>query len=79
MPLPVGSELFREAIDAFALLANADTGFHQIKAWSVLKLDLYMMITCAKIEILLFVSKQDAIPREICNPLRHNTLLKVKL
>ena len=29
-PLPVGSELLQEAIDAFALLANADTGFNVI-------------------------------------------------
>ena len=28
-PLPVGSELLQEAVDAFALLANADTGFKQ--------------------------------------------------
>ena len=28
-PLPVGSELLQETIDAFALLANADTGFNQ--------------------------------------------------
>ena len=29
VPLPVGSELFWEAIDAFALLAYADTAFNQ--------------------------------------------------
>ena len=29
VPPPVGIELLREAIDAFALLANADTGFNQ--------------------------------------------------
>ena len=27
--LPVGSELLQEAIDSFALLVNADTGFNQ--------------------------------------------------
>ena len=41
IPLPVESELFREAIDAFTLLANADTGFNQIKAWRVIQLDLH--------------------------------------
>ena len=41
VPLPVGRELFQEAIDAFTLLANADTGFNQIKAWRVIKLDLH--------------------------------------
>ena len=41
VPPPVGSELFREAIDAFTSLANADTGFDQIKAWRVIKLDLH--------------------------------------
>ena len=29
VPPPVGSERLREAIDAFALLAKADTGFNQ--------------------------------------------------
>ena len=31
----------QEAIDAFTLLPNADTGFNQIKAWRVIKLDLH--------------------------------------
>ena len=34
VPLPVGRELFREAIDAFTLLANADTSLmERYKAW----------------------------------------------
>ena len=41
VPLPVGSELFREAIDALTLLANADTGFNQINAWRVIEFDLH--------------------------------------
>ena len=39
VPVPVGSELLQEAIDAFALLANANTEVNQRHAWRVIKFD----------------------------------------